>query len=254
MAPAAIHRARTPVLSACPSPRAGDVSTTSSGATPTSSGIIVANGNDTLRLTSVHLVIDELELLRTATGVCTDDSSSDDSSPDDSGHHTASSSDCFEVKTGPYLIDLPVNGNVASSITMTVPGGSYSKLEMKLRPADSGDDRGFIAAHPEMSNISVLAEGTYNGRPFTWRGSVRADLEMHFAQALVVDGTGNVTVNIDVGGWFRTGTGAIIDPATAGIGQVGFLTVAQNIGASFGAFEDDDHDGHDDHGGRSNDD
>ena len=231
----------------------GDAST-SGDATSTSNGTVVASGSDTLRLTRVRLVIDELELLRTTTGTCTDDSSSDDSSPDDSGHHSASSSECFEVETGPYLVDLPLNGNISSAITLAVPGGSYSKLEMKLRPADSGDDRSFIVAHPEVSNISVLAEGTYNGRPFTWRGSVRADLEMYFAQPMVVDGAGNITVNIDVGGWFRSGTGAIIDPATAGIGQVGFVTVAQNIGASFGAFEDDDHDGRDDHGGRRNDD
>ena len=234
----------------------GDAATDGSGAAPTSGGTIVVSGTDTLRLTSVRLVIDELELsTSTTTSTCTDDSSGDDSGGDDSGNHASSSSDdCFEIESGPFLIDLPMNGSVTSALSMQIPAGSYHKLEMKLRRADSGDDRAFVAAHPEMAGIAVLVQGSYRGVPFTWRGDLRADLEMHFSPALVVDGTGNVTVNIDVGRWFRSGTGAIIDPATAGVGTGSHLTIAQNIGASFGAFEDDDHDGRDDHGGHGNDD
>jgi hypothetical protein len=227
----------------------GDASTDGSGAAPTSGGTIIVSGTDTLRLTSVRLVIDELELSRsTTTTSCTDDSSSDDSSND------ASSDDCFEIESGPYFVDLPLNGSVTSALSMQIPAGSYKELQMKLRRAESGDDGAFIAAHPEMNGISVLVQGSYRGVPFTWRGDVESELELHFSPALVVDGTGNVTVNIDVGRWFRSGAGAIIDPATAGVGTANHLTIAQNIRASFGAFEDDDHDGHDDHGGDRNDD
>lgn len=218
----------------------GDVNTQSSGATATSGGTIVVGvgGTDTLRLTSVRLVIDELELLQSAGGTCTDDS-----------HHGVPVPGCLEIESGPYFVDLPVNGALASALTMSIPAGSYGKMEMKLRQADSGDDRAFNAAHPEMNGVSVVASGTYRGQPFTWRGDVEADLEMYFSPALTVDGAGNVTVNIDVGRWFRSGTGGIIDPATAGAGQPNFATVAANIAASFGAFSDDDHDGRDDHGG-----
>ena len=223
------------------------------GATVGAGTTIIVGGTDTLRLTSVRLVIDELELLRTTSGTCTGDSGHD-SGADDSGHHAAGTSgDCFAFESGPYLVELPLDGNVSSAISVAIPSGSYSKLEMKLRQADSGEDRAFNSAHAEMNGITVLASGTYRGQPFTWRGNVEASLEMHFPQAMVVDGAGNITVSIDVGGWFRTGTGAIIDPATAGEGQANFATVAQNIRASFGAFEDDDHDGRDDHGGRNDD-
>jgi hypothetical protein len=223
----------------------GDVATAASGATATTGGTIVVGvgGTDTLRLTSVRLVIDELELLQSAGGACTDDS-----------RHGVPVPGCVEIESGPYFVDLPVNGALTSALTMSIPGGSYGKLEMKLRQANSGDDRGFNSAHPEMSGASVVASGTYRGQPFTWRGDVEADLELYFSPAFVVDGAGNVTVNIDVGGWFRSGNGGIIDPSTAGAGQPNFATVASNIAASFGAFSDDDHDGRDDHGGRSNDD
>lgn len=223
----------------------GDVNTQGSGATAGPGGTVVVGvgGTDTLRLTSVRLVIDELELLQSASGSCTDDS-----------RHGEPVPGCFEIESGPYFVDLPVNGAVASTLTMSLPGGSYSKMELKLRQADSGDDRGFLAAHPEMNGVSVVASGTYRGQHFTWRGDVEADLEMYFSPALAIDGAGNVTVNIDVGRWFRSGNGGIIDPATAGPGQANFATVAGNIAASFGAFRDDDHDGWDDHGGRRDDD
>lgn len=224
----------------------GDANTQASGATASSGGTVVVGvgGTDTLRLTSVRLVIDELELVQSgAAGACTDDS-----------HRGEPVPGCVEIESGPYLVDLPVNGARASALTMSLPAGSYGKIEMKLRQADSGDDRAFIAANADMAGVSVLASGTYRGKSFVWRNDVEAALELYLSPALVADGARNVTVNIDVGRWFRRGSGGIIDPATAGPGQPDHAAVAANIAASFGAFNDDDRDGRDDHGGRRNDD
>jgi hypothetical protein len=214
----------------------GDVSSTGSGSTNTSSGTIIVSGTDTLRITSAKLVIDELELTRGLTGTCVDDG-------DDVVEVDAA---CAEIETGPYLVSLPVNGAVTPALSVQLPAGTYRELEMKLRQADSGDDRAFNSAHPEMNGITVLVQGTYKGQPFTWQGNVEAELELDFSPPMVADGAGNFTVNIDVGRWFRSGTGAIIDPATAGVGQENFQFVAQNIRASFEVFEDDDRNGHDD--------
>ena len=216
----------------------GDVASGGSASTAGSGGTIIVSGSDTLRLTSARLVIDQLELARTTSDVCTGSSSGQ-----------TSSSGCFEAESGPYLVSLPLHGGMSSALTMRLPAGTFSKLHLKLRHADVGDDPAFDAAHPEMRGISVLVQGTYHGQPFTWRGDVDSELEMYFSPPMVVDGAGNVTVNIDVGGWFRSGTGAIIDPATAGAGQENYGIVAQNIRASFDVYEDDDRDGRDDHGG-----
>lgn len=211
----------------------------SSGVAGANGGTIVVSGSDTLAITSVRFVIDEVELLRGTSGTCVGDD-------DDTIEVNA---DCAELETGPYLVNLPMNGALTSALAVELPPGSYRKLEMKLRQADSGDDRAFRAAHPEMNGITVRVAGTYRGQPFTWQGDVEADLEMYFSPAMVVEGAGNFTVNIDVGRWFRSASGAIIDPATAGADQANFSTVAQNVRASFGVFEDDDRDGRDDHGG-----
>jgi hypothetical protein len=219
----------------------GEVATGSAlGVTATSSGTLVVSGRDTLRLTSARLVIDEVELSRGSSTSCLDD-----------GDYTVEvTSECAELEVGPFLVDLPLTGSVASPITVSLPAGSYRKLEMKLRRADPGDDRAFDARYPEMRGITVQVAGTYRGQPFSWRGDVESQLELYFPSAMTVGGGDNFTVNIDVGRWFRDDSGAIIDPASAGAGQPGFATVAQNIGASFGVYEDDDRDGRDDHGGR----
>lgn len=215
----------------------GDVATAgASGSTSTSGGTRIVSGTDTLTITSAKLVIDEVELTRGTAGTCVDDGDA----------VVEVTADCAEIETGPYLVSLPVNGSVAAALSVQLPAGSYRDLQMKMRQAASDADAAFLAAHPEMNGITVLVTGTYKGQPFTWQGNVEAELELDFAPPMVADGAGNFTVNIDVGSWFRNGAGAIIDPATAGVGQENFQFVAANIRASFEVFEDDDRDGHDD--------
>lgn len=216
---------------------------TSGAATTTSGGTVIVSGTDTLVLTSARLVIDEMELTRGASGECTTEMNA---------NTVEVTEDCAELKTGPQLVDLPMNGAVSAALSVSLPAGSYRSLEMKMRQAAVDADAAFLAAHPEMNGITVLVTGTYKGQPFTWKGNVEAELELDFLPPMVVDGAGNFTVNLDVARWFRSSTGAIIDPATAGVGQENFQYVAQNIRASFEVFEDDDHDGLDDHSSDSN--
>lgn len=208
----------------------------------TAAGTVIVSGSDTLVIASVKMIIDEVELERGLASECEDDG-------DDTIEVTA---DCAELEAGPFLVNLPVSGASIAPVNVALPAGTYHELEMKLRQADSGDDRAFLAAHPEMQGITVLVTGTFRGQPFTWRGNVEAELELDFSPAMVVDGTSNFAVNIDIGGWFRNGSGAIIDPSASGPGTQGFETVALNIRNSFEVYEDDDRDGDDDHGDDSN--
>lgn len=225
----------------------------STGASSTASAAranVIVVGTDTLRLSRVRLVLDEIELRQAGVVGCTDDSPDDGF--DDSGHHSSSSSssdDCGELETGPHLVDLGVDGSLTAPIDVQIPAGSYTKLELKLRPvsASSSSDAGFRAAHPELAGASVIVDGTFRGQPFTYRTSIEAEHELYFQPALVVSGGTRVTVGIDVGRWFRTSAGAIIDPSTAQPGGPFAGIVAANIAASFEAFEDRDRDGrHDD--------
>jgi hypothetical protein len=62
-----------------------------------------------------------------------------------------------------------------------------------------------------------------------------------------VDGQSTeLTLFVDLDGWFRGESGVLLDPATANIGQPNEGEVKSNIETSLNAFDDDDLDGIDD--------
>lgn len=237
--------------STSPSGNAGDrvslsfaVPATSAASTGATIGGVSAavTASGPLVITKAQIVLRELELELASTAGCGDDSGS--GSSDD---------DCAELEFEPFLVDLPVNGGIVSPISVDIPAGTYHELEMKIHMPELGDDPedvAFITAHPELRGVSVRVEGTYNGEPFVFESDVTADMEMEFSPPLVVDASGmNVTVAVDLYGWFKAPDGSWIDPRTAGKSGVNEGEVEDNIQRSFHAFEDDDHDGGDDHGG-----
>ena len=211
------------------------------------SGTLAGNASaDALVITKAQVVLAELELQRTG-GTCA-------SATGTSGVGSSSTESCQELELAPTVIDLPVSGNLVSAVSVGIPAGSYSALEAKITLPDTGRRGGaaLIAAHPELRGASVRVEGTFNGKAFTYTGAPRAQIESRFDPPLVADGSGaNVTVNVDLTNWFRTSSGALVDPATANAGGPNAELVSTNIARSFVAFRDDDHDGWDDEGGSS---
>jgi hypothetical protein len=193
------------------------------------------SGSDVLIITKAQIVLAKIELATAGGANCT---------AEDNG-----SSECEELKGDASLVDLPVDQSVVTSLNAPVPAGTYTSFEAKVRLVRSTDAGGaaFIAAHPEFSGATVRVEGTFNGTPFVYTGSAEAELELAFAPPLVVDSTGmNITVNVDLASWFVTGSGSLVDPATANAGGPNASLVDHNIHQSFEAFEDENHDGHDD--------
>ena len=196
-----------------------------------------ASGN-TLVLDRVQLVLRELELENeTHHGEC-EVATGDD--------------DCAEVEIGPFLVDLPLGTTGAARvISATVPAGTYDEVKFKIRePDDDASDAAFLAEHPDFADISVKAEGTYNGEPFTLVSDLEAELKLDLVPPIVVGdaATTDLTLFADLNAWFRTAGGDLFNPATANPGGANREILTQNVHSSFNAFEDDDHDGSDDHG------
>ena len=203
---------------------------------------------DVLVISKAQIVLARLELERVG-AECT----SEEAAGDDNPHGDDDS--CAELELAPSVVDLPVNGSVATALNVTVPAGTYSSFEAKIRPVDTNrghngaGSAAFLAAHPDLAGVSVRVEGTFNGKPFVYRGSPRTDLESSFNPPLTVTSAGaNITVNVDLARWFKTASGAFIDPATGNAGGTNANLVAANIRQSFRAFRDDDRNGRDDHG------
>jgi hypothetical protein len=196
--------------------------------------VVFGSGADTLVITQVQMVVREVELKRS----------------DVPAGCTGGTDGCEELESGPYLLDLPLTGGASTVVAVDVTPGTYDELEFKVRKPEG--DSGFITQHPEFSGVSIRVIGTWNGTPFPYTTDVSAEQELNIAPPLVITETASAdfTLMIDIGTWFRDAGGALVDPSTANVGGPNESRVNSNITQSFDAFEDENHDGTDDHGGK----
>jgi hypothetical protein len=195
-------------------------------------------GSDVIVVSSVQVVLRRIEVERAGGTVCDTLTTEDD---------------CEELKAGPVLVDLPLGAGATRSFTVAIDTGSYGKLKFEIHKPESGKDAAFLAQYPGFVGVSIKVTGTYNGTDFTYISDLDVEQEHEFNPPITVtDAAGaNLTLFVDLAGWFANagGTG-LIDPATALKGQPNEGEVKSNIETSFNAFEDDNHDGGDDHGGQ----
>jgi hypothetical protein len=201
---------------------------------------ITDGSGNTLTFESVQLVMREIELERAdSDALCGEDDSNSD---------VNDSSDCEEIEFGPTIFDVPLGAGAARVMSVEVAAGSYDKLEFEIHKPSSSDDAAFVAANPDFDGVSVRVTGTYNGAAFTYTSDLDVEQEQEFAPPLaVVDGQSTqLTLFVDIDGWFRTETGVLLNPTTANDGQPNEGQVKSNIETSLNAFDDDDQDGIDD--------
>ena len=191
-------------------------------------------GTDTLIITSAQMVLREIELKAVETPAC-------DVEPEPDG--------CEEVEVGPELVDLPLTPGATQKFDVDIPPGMYSRIDFEVHKVESGDplDNAFIALHPEFDGLSIRVIGTFNGQAYVYETDLDVKQELDLVPALTVsEGVDvNVTVRVDVGTWFRTAGGDLIDPASGNKGEPNENEVEDNITASLRAFEDNDRDGDD---------
>jgi hypothetical protein len=191
-------------------------------------------GSDTLIITRARLVLREIELKKVEATDC-------DVEPEPEG--------CEEVEVGPVLVDLPLVGGTQQAFEVELPAGTYERIDFEIhKVGDDPADLAFLAQHPTFEDISIRVEGSFNGSVFTFETDVNDEQEIDLVppMALAEGGNTNVTIFVDIGGWFRTGAGALIDPASANKGGPNESVVTENIKQSLDAFEDPDGDGNDD--------
>lgn len=205
------------------------------------------SGN-TLVIEGVQVVIRKLKLEGNAAVGCQDDEGGEDSlmTSSDSGE-VEGGDDCAVLQTGPFLVDLPLNGGVEHQVTVTVDTGTYAEAQFQIHKPEGVEDQAFLVAHPEFAGASIRVTGTYNGTPFTFTTGVTDLQKVEFDPPVVVtEGTTSFTVLVGLSGWFKTGEGVLLDPATVAGDLALSAEVNANIVRSFHGFGDEDHDGHPD--------
>lgn len=199
-----------------------------------------SSGAHTIVISRAAVTLSRLELATVDSAGCADDD-----------HPEHDDDRCHELKTGPLLVELPVDNSVVSVLTLQLPAGTYRALEAKIRtvqPSDSGG-AAFLAANPQFANASIRVEGTFDGTPFVFSGTPNASLELAFDPPLTVGSSATtLTVHVSIDRWFADRNGNLVNPATANSGGANESLVNDNIRRSFHAFEDNEHHGDDGHG------
>ena len=168
-------------------------------------------------------------LRMSADGHGMDNDSTHDDGDDESGEdHDGDHRGCQTVQAGPLTVNLPLDASTTLVLDALVPAGTYTGVHAKLE--------------------SVHVAGTFTdtasvAHPFTFALSGKAVIEIKLPTPVTIGPTtSNVTVMVDVASWFKTASGAVLDPTN----QANAGAINRNIRRSFRAFADRDHDGEDD--------
>jgi hypothetical protein len=205
--------------------------------TTTSTPLIIAVGSDTLKIDSVRVVLAQVTLARTSVSCGVD------------GHDDSADSACANLKSGPFIVKLPLTAGALDLMDIPIPAGSYTRLSVRIHKPNSAETGpnvvAFLQAHPEWLNKSAMVDGTFNGVAFHWSHDPPIQLTHDFSPPLVINADGsNFTLRIDVGSWFKATSGALINPGAPT--NVLYPQIASNVAKSFKLIKDVGKLGHDD--------
>jgi len=209
------------------------------------STVPITNDGDTLDVSAITVVIDRASLKSTQTDSCNVDDDEDDD--DDHGDHQlgVASNDfgpgrdrdddrhhhgfCGEVRVGPTIVDLPVDGSVVTIPGNTVPPGTFNEIDLRIG--------------------LVRLQGMFNSKAFdvTVPVGAKAEIKLDPPVTVAADSSVAITVNLPVDKWLVNADSSLINPNELRTNLMLLARVRMNIASSIHAFEDRDHDGKPDH-------
>jgi len=199
-------------------------------AVPSFDQLTVTGTNGTLVIDDIRFIVEEMELRSSdANSVCDDDEheadddddlrvSNDGRQGDNEDEDDDEDNDECEFDGGPFIVDLPLTGNVTLT-TENVPPGTYDFLKFKIDDLEGGDDdedddrvnapnllADIRTVYPDFpARASMVVHGTQNGQPFTVYFRSKIKVKQAISPPLVIPGDQVVTVNVDPSLWFKNG-------------------------------------------------
>lgn len=104
--------------------------------------------------------------------------------------------------TGPFIVDL-MNGSATPAIkTMTIPSGSYSRVDIRID--DTDDDFPGLSQDDPLFSYSFYGKGTYGDKPFVIQLKFNEDVRFDFQDALQVSAetTNSFKLSLEASEWF----------------------------------------------------
>jgi hypothetical protein len=241
-------RAEAPAATARLLTNAGLISADVATASAVTGPVVVGLANDTLKITSVKLVFDNVRLRKTGVAACLDSikpAAADRTASDVAG--------CARLDLGAMVVDVPLTPNDTAAVAAKIPAGSYRGAKFNLRrirtgPGSTAADSAMLLANPDMAGASIRVAGTYKDTAFVFFSRASAEIEFEFEPPVVVtaDTPDNLTITVHPSRWFIGQNGAILSPkvdANRGL-------INGQIHAAFEAFGDRHRDGRGDDANR----
>lgn len=186
--------------------------------------------SDTLSIDTVKIMLKNVELFSDSSG--------------EGEEHEGSE----EIETGPFVVNLNLNGSVNIIALTNIPAGTYNGVKFEIHRvyrSEESLDPEFIDSTCGERGYSIIVKGSYLGNPFIFKSKKSFNQHVLFPAPITVtnDGLINVTLSVDPFSWFVQ-NGNYIDPANP---ENSYL-INELIRNSFGhCFRDDDHNGEHDH-------
>jgi hypothetical protein len=149
-----------------------------------------------------------------------------------------------DIKVGPFVVYLNLNGVTTDFAVNSIPAGSYNEIKFKIHKIQADEippDPEFKEGDDNSLRYSVIVKGKYNSEPFIYKSKKSASQKIKLDTLLVVqeNSVTNLTISVDPTTWFTDGQSEL-DPTDSTNANL----IDKNIARSFrSAFEDDDHDG-----------
>lgn len=112
-----------------------------------------------------------------------------------------------EIKAGPFLLQLDSTGKAFTMANGTIPKGTYSKIKFELHRFSSSESPNFAndSVYKDFATTerySVIIKGLiYENNtsvPFTFNGTVTANLTLNFSPEVEFDEGGSYTILLDI--------------------------------------------------------
>ncbi len=162
--------------------------------------------------------------------------------------------DSSDIRSMPTVIDLRPNAGLEDVFISSLPPGEYNGVRIKIHRVENSDLGGMNPAEAEKftdflsgDRYSVIVEGAVidsgaaGPRPFVYRSRIDEEQEWSFPEPLILTESGSLTITmrLSTNGWFRSATGAFLDPTDPAHEN----TIDDNIRTSIEVFEDNDRNG-----------
>lgn len=203
---------------------AGPLLTPVSTSVSSADELTLTGSNGTLVIQDIRFIVTDLKLHSVEGTACDDDdhevengNGQDDNDDVENENEGDDEGDCEDFKGGPFIVDLPLDGNVAIT-TQNIAAGTYDRFKFHIEDLEEDDDDDgerigvsnvlteMRTAYPNFpQRASMVVKGTFNGTPFTTYFRAEHQAKFDLNPPVTVPGATAIMVTLDPSKWFRVG-------------------------------------------------